>query len=247
MDILVVGATGATGRLLVRQLLDHGHRVRAIVRSPERFREDVPDHDRLSVIHASVLDLSDDEMRHHVDGCSAVASCLGHNMTFRGIFGPPRKLVTDATRGLCHAIKANSIPAGASDTPTRFVLMNTAGNANRDLDEPVSFGQKCVIALLRLLLPPHPDNEKAADYLRTRIGPDDDQVEWVAVRPDGLVDHAEVSEYEVHQSPTRSAIFDPGETSRINVAHFMAELITDEVTWNRWKGRMPVIYNRPSV
>ena len=33
-------------------------------------------------------------------------------------------------------------------------------------------------------------------------------------------------------------------TSRINVAHFMADLITDSDTWNRWKGKMPVIYNK---
>ncbi len=32
-------------------------------------------------------------------------------------------------------------------------------------------------------------------------------------------------------------------TSRINVGHFMADLITDEEIWNRWKGQMPVIYN----
>jgi hypothetical protein len=44
----------------------------------------------------------------------------------------------------------------------------------------------------------------------------------------------------------RSALFDPGVTSRINVAHFMADLITDEDEWKKWKGQMPVIYNRAS-
>lgn len=37
-----------------------------------------------------------------------------------------------------------------------------------------------------------------------------------------------------------------GETSRINVAHFMADLITDDGLWSRWKGQMPVIYNQRS-
>lgn len=32
-------------------------------------------------------------------------------------------------------------------------------------------------------------------------------------------------------------------TSRINVAHFMADLITDNDIWSNWKGKMPVIYN----
>jgi hypothetical protein len=43
--------------------------------------------------------------------------------------------------------------------------MNTTGNRNRDLNEPISLRQKCVIVVLRLLLPSHVDNEKAADYL----------------------------------------------------------------------------------
>ena len=125
--------------------------------------------------------------------------------------------------------------------------MNTTGNRNRDLNEPISFGQKCVIGLLRLLLPPHVDNEKAADYLRTQIGKNNDLIEWVAVRPDGLTNEETVTGYEIHPSPIRSAIFNAGKTSRINVGHFMATLISDDDVWNRWKGQMPVIYNTSSL
>jgi hypothetical protein len=88
------------------------------------------------------------------------------------------------------------------------------------------------------------DNEKAADYLRTRIGQKDGMIEWVAVRPDGLANENSVTEYELHASPVRSAIFDAGKTSRINVSHFMADLITDNDRWEKWRGRMPVIYNK---
>lgn len=238
MTILVVGASGATGRLLVEQLLNRGENVKVIVRSSEKLPEFLKNHDNLSVICASVLELSDDEMVQYVNGCDAVASCLGHNMNWKGLFGHPRRLVTDATRRLCNAIKTNKL-----EKPTRYVLMNTTGNSNRDLHEPISFAQRCVIGLLRLLLPPHVDNEKAADYLRTIIGQNDREVEWVAVRPDSLIDEDNVTEYEVHPSPIKSAIFDSGRTSRINVGHFMADLITDDNTWNKWKGQMPVIYN----
>lgn len=37
MEILVVGASGATGRLLVEQLLKRGHLVKVIVRSSIAF------------------------------------------------------------------------------------------------------------------------------------------------------------------------------------------------------------------
>jgi nucleoside-diphosphate-sugar epimerase len=239
MTTLVVGANGATGRLLVQHLLNRGLNVKVIVRSPDRLPEDIWNHGNLTVIQASVLDLSDAEMVQQVNGCDAVASCLGHNISLKGIFGHPRRLVTDATRRLCNAIEVNK-----SDKPTKFVLMNTAGNSNRDLHEPISFSQQCVMGLIRLLLPPHVDNEQAADYLRTKIGQNNEEIEWVAVRPDNLIDEDRVTAYEVYASPIRSAIFDAGVTSRINVAHFMADLITDDETWNEWKGKMPVIYNK---
>lgn len=240
MTVLVVGASGATGRLLVKQLLEKGQLVRAVVRSSERFHDMMTDVDSagLSVVEASLLDLSDSEMTELVADCHAIASCLGHTLSFKGIYGPPRRLVTDATRRLCQAIQAN-----AGETPVKFVLMNTTGNRNRDLEETISLGQKCVLGLVRLAIPPHADNEQAADFLRTKIGQDNRAIEWVVVRPDTLIDEHLVTEYELHPSPTRSAIFNPGKTSRIQVGHFMAELITNDEAWKQWRGQMPVIYD----
>ncbi len=238
MITLVVGASGATGIRLVEELLNREQYVKVIVRSPEKLPGTIKNHQRLSVICASVLELSNEEMEQHVAGCNAVASCLGHNMTFKGLFGKPRRLVTDATRRLCNAIKANK-----SDSTTKYVLMNTVANRNRDLNESIPFAQKCMIVLLRLLLPPHPDNEQAAEYLRTVIGQNDNAIEWTAVRPSALIDEESASEIEVYPSPTRSILKD-GHISRINVGHFMADLITNNDIWNKWKGQMPVIYNK---
>ncbi|MFT6843627.1 MAG: nucleoside-diphosphate-sugar epimerase [Psychroserpens sp.] len=239
MTILVVGASGATGSQLVEQLLIQKHKVKVIVRSPVKLPEAWNTNDNLQIISASLLELSDHEMSVIVSDCKAVASCLGHNMTFKGIYRQPRQLVTDATRRLCNAIKSKNL-----QNPIKFVLMNTTGNRNRDLNESISFAQKCVIGLLRLLLPPHVDNEKAADYLRTQIGQNNNSIEWVAVRPDGLINEDEVTNYEIHKSPTRSAIFNAGKVSRINVGHFMASLINDDNLWTTWKGQMPVIYSK---
>ena len=133
MTILVVGATGATGRLLVGQLLDRGQQVKVIVRASDRLPEHVRNHAKVTVIQAGILDLSEAELVQHVRGCEAVASCLGHNLTLKGIYGQPRRLVTEATRRLCEAIRASK-----PDAPVRIVLMNTAGNSNRDLNEPAS-------------------------------------------------------------------------------------------------------------
>jgi len=239
MTTLVVGASGATGRLLVEQLLNNGQKVKIIVRSIKNLSEDITSHENLSIIKASILELSDSELAQYVSDCEALASCLGHNLSFKGLFGSPYRLVTDATKRLCNAVKENNPNASV-----KFILMNTTGNRNRDLNEQISFAQKIVVFLLRILLPPHADNEDAANYLRTSVGQDNSVMEWVAVRPDGLVNQEHVTEYEVHRSPTRSAIFNAGTTSRINVGDFMAKLIIDNETWCTWRGKMPIIYNK---
>ncbi|TWT32378.1 hypothetical protein KOR34_41410 [Posidoniimonas corsicana] len=239
MPTLVLGATGATGRLLVAQLLSRGEPVRAIVRSPDRLPEEIRSHDLLEVTAASVLDLPDEELANQVMSCGAVASCLGHNLTLRGVFGPPRRLVTDAVRRVCAAVESHR-PA----QPVRLVLMSSAGVRNKDLNERVSTAQRCVLGLIRALVPPHADNEGAAEFLRSRIGRQSSFIEWAVVRPDTLINAEQVSGYTLHASPTRSAIFDPGKTSRINVAHVMAELATRDDLWAEWRGRMPVVYNR---
>lgn len=236
--VVVVGASGATGRLLVEQLLGRGNAVRAVVRSRDRLPEALRSHHRLSTIQASLLDLDDRELKQLTDGCDAAASCLGHNMSLKGMFGPPYRLVTEATRRLSGALKAS-----ARDRPARFVLMNTAGNRNRDLPEKLTVGHRAAIGLIRLLVPPHADNEQAADFLRLDIGQENGALEWCVVRPDTLTDDTGSTAYQVFASPTRSAIFDPGRTSRLNVARFMADLITDDSVWARWHGQMPVVYD----
>lgn len=228
--------------MLVKQLLDRGINVRIIVRSSDKLSTEIINHSHLSVTHASILDLNNATLAQHVDGCDAVASCLGHNISLKGMYGHPRRLVTDATRRLCNAIKANS-----PTQSVKFVLMNTAGNRNRDLSERVSFAEQVSIGVIRFLLPPQADNEQAADYLRVEIGQNSPVIEWAVIRPDSLVNEDNVTAYELHPSPIRSAIFNPGTTSRINVGHFMADLITDPDIWNRWKGQMPVIYNKTST
>ena len=61
----------------------------------------------LSITEASLLDLSDAELQEQVKGCNAVVSCLGHTLDFKGLWGHPRKLVTQATKRLTAAISSN--------------------------------------------------------------------------------------------------------------------------------------------
>ncbi|MCF8477994.1 MAG: SDR family oxidoreductase [Pseudolabrys sp.] len=233
---LVVGATGKTGRLLVEHLLGRDHKVRIIARSPDKLSAGVLGHPNLTVIKASVLDLTDQEMTKAAKNCDAIVSCLGHVMNFKGMFGEPRKLCTDATRRLCNAIEANSPPK-----PTKFILMSSVGVADPNNDGKRTGFDRRLLSLLRYIVPPHRDNETAAEHLH-RIGTNKSKhLEWCAVRPDSLIDTA-VSPYEINASPS-TGIMTGRPTARSNVADFMAELIDNAELWDAWKFRMPVIMN----
>tara|TARA_B100001142_G_C14190697_1_gene599826 strand:- start:10 stop:729 length:720 start_codon:yes stop_codon:yes gene_type:complete len=238
MKILIIGATGATGKLLVDQLLQNGHVVKAFVRSDKKFSKEIINNKNLYMISSTVLDISDEELEKHIEGCDVIVSTLGHNISFKGIFGSPRRLVADSIERLCKVIEKRRI-----NKPVKLILMNTVGCKNEDLKEKISFVDRCVFFLLRYLLPPHSDNEKAANYLRTSIAQNHQYIEWVALRPDSLINDKNISPYTTHPSPIHS-LFHPGKTSRINVAHFISDLISDEITWSKWKGQMPVIYNK---
>lgn len=237
--VLVVGASGATGKLLVQQLLQQDIKVVAIVRATSTLSQANDTQPNLDLIRANISDMSEDVLASHLEGCDAVLSCLGHNLTFKGMFGKPRLLVTDTIEKISRTLESNN-----SDKQVKIILMNTTGNSNRDIPEQPPLSQRCVVSLLRLLLPPHVDNEKATDFLRIHVGQTHKCIEWVAVRPDGLTDEDNVTEYDIHPSPIRNPIFDAGQTSRINVANFMSNLVINSDLWDTWKGKMPVIYNQ---
>lgn len=225
-----------TGRRLVEQLLGKNYKVRIIVRSSHKLPADIVENPNTTTIEASVLDLTDEEVTEHVKDCDAVVSCLGHVMNFKGIFGEPKKLCTDATRNLCNSLEKHSLPK-----PTKFILMNTVGVQNPDLEEKRNWVERGLLTLLHHTLPPHSDNETAAEYLHKTVGKENKSIEWCCVRPDSLI-NAEVSPYDITESPT-TGIINGRPTARSNVAHFMTDLIENEELWSTWKFRMPVIMN----
>lgn len=241
MTTLVVGANGATGSLVVEQLLAQGQKVKGIVRSFASLPQAIRQNENLQLIEASLLAMSDAELDEQVKGCSAVVSCLGHNLSIKGVYGQPRRLVTDAVKRLTAAVVRNS-----AETKVKFILMSSTGVQNFTARESVSFAQSMVVGLIRHLVPPHKDNELAAHFLLQldeHLNAKQSVIEWVVVRPDSLIDEEVTSDYELYPSPIRSAIFDAGKTSRVNVAHFISELVINQPLWRKWQGQMPVIYN----
>jgi hypothetical protein len=235
--VLLVGGTGRTGRRVLQQLLDRGISVRAIVRSGGKLSRDVASHPRLTVVEANLLSLRDEELQQNLRGCDAVVSCLGHVISLKGVFGSPRDLVTRATTRLCRGVETLQ-PA----TPVKFILMSSVSvHRPGSLDTRRSAFEKAFLWTLCRVLPPAQDNQRAADFLLEKIGPNNAFVQWVAVRPDSLLP-GDVSAYTSHEGLV-NGLFAPGSTNMANVAHFMCELVTNPKTWADWKGKLPVVVN----
>jgi len=239
MSVLIVGATGATGKFVVQQLLEAGKKVKVVVRSTQKLQHLVDQYPNLEQIQGTLLEMSDQELEGHLVECEAVVSCLGHNLTFKGIYGKPRRLVRDTARKVVRAVDAMG-----PEKKLRYVLMNTTGNANKDENEVYPLKERMIMNVLYALLPPHTDNIQAGEFFRKDIGQDHPQVEWVVVRPDTLIDEEEVKDYEIVSKVRGGAIFVDTKTSRINVANVMSRLVLEKELWDQWKGKMPVVYNK---
>ncbi len=235
--VLLIGGTGRTGSRVLQQLLDRGTAVRAIVRSASKLPPDAADNPNLTTIEANLLSLSDEELQQQLVGCDAVISCLGHVLSLKGIYGAPRDLVERATMRVWHAAQALQ-PA----KPIKLILMSSVSvHRPNGLDTRRGTMERAFLWMLRGVLPPARDNQRAADLLEHEVGPNDPTMHWVIVRPDTLLE-GEVSEYTLHEGLVDS-LFKAGKTNMTNVAHFMCELATNPSTWADWKGKQPVIVN----
>ena len=236
MKALILGASGKTGKLVVQQLVKKDIQVRIVVRASAAIPEFFTNDKRIEITKGNVNDFDITKITELVKDCDSVICCLGHNISLKGIFGPPYKLVSNTVRKIIeamHSLKLNQ----------KFILMSTTAYTNKTIGEKNSPGEMIIFSLLKVLLPPHRDNMLAADYLVQKLGADS-SIDWVAVRPDSLIDEEDVSKYEIHNHKIRSPLSNPGKTSRINVSHFMAELVTNDKLWQEWKHKTPVIYNK---
>ena len=238
MKVLVLGASGATGKLVVMQLIKRQINIRVVVREGAILSAEILDNPLVEIERGNIAEYNDSEMISLLQDCNAIVSCLGHNITIRGIFGKPRNLVFDTIRNI------SEIVTEKADKKVKLILMSTTGYTNTITGEKNSLGERIILSILKLLLPPHRDNVKAANYLHEEIGKDNEKIEWIAVRPDTLVNEDNKSTYEVYESPVRSPVFNAGTTSRINVSHFMADLLINERLWREWQFKMPVVYNK---
>ena len=100
LRILIIGATGGTGRELVQKALEQGHQVTALVRKPKKMKVE---HPNLRVVRGNILEYAslEDAMR----GQSAVLCALGTKRFFY-----PSRVVSNGTANILRAMKNCGVP-----------------------------------------------------------------------------------------------------------------------------------------
>ena len=82
MQVLLLGATGVIGQLLIPDLLEAGHTLTLYARSPQNLPKAVRSDQRVTIVRGELLD--SDALLRALDGVDAVVSALGPDL-----FPPP--------------------------------------------------------------------------------------------------------------------------------------------------------------
>ncbi|MEO8021617.1 SDR family oxidoreductase [Polaromonas sp.] len=193
--LLVLGATGGTGRLIVKEALSRGYQVRAMVRSPEKASG-------LEGAEIFIGDARDEAaLRKALEGRDAVVSALGTPVSpFREV-----TLLSSATKALVSAMK----DAGVS----RLVCITGMGAGDSAGHGGFVFDRLILPALLRKV---YADKDRQEAIVRSS------GLDWVLVRPSVLNDKPPQKEI---RALTDLSGFHGGTIARADVAGFVLEQV----------------------
>ncbi|HTE28285.1 NAD(P)-dependent oxidoreductase [Flavitalea sp.] len=198
MNILIFGASGATGHQLVKQALAKGHHVKAFLRQNSRLR--LMDA-RLNIIRGDINNLQ--EVSAALEGQEAVLSALGASSPFRY-----DQSIVDGLKIIMRAMKICGVH--------RFVYMSFMG---------VSDSRKQAGLVVKYIAPALLATEIRGHETREKMIVESD-LGWTIVRPPTLTNGKHLGQYrsgEDIQSKSFAATI-----SRADVADFMLNQLTTD-------------------
>ena len=201
--ILVLGATGPTGRLIVNQALARGYVVTALVRSPEKATD-------IKGINLVAGDARDETaLRQAVKGQDAVISALGTRASpFKEV-----TLLSTATRALIKAMKAEQV--------ARLIAITGLGAGDSAGHGGFLFNNVIFPLLLRHVY---------ADKNRQEVIINDSGLDWTIARPSILNNKPG---RDTIRTLTNLADFNGGTISRQDVAKFVLDQVQSEAWQHR--------------
>lgn len=199
MDVLVFGASGATGSEVVKQALDRGHSVRAFVRNPGKFQIR---HARLAPVVGDVTEYASVERA--VRGANAVISALGSGNSL----GSDPALI----EGIRNIIRAMD---HAGVRRLVYLSMLGVGGSGRQL----GFVDRYLVLplLLRNVMKDHAEKEALIER---------SALDWVIVRPPRLTNGPHTGRYRSGEDVMERTLL--ASISRADVADFMVKQLTDD-------------------
>ena len=198
--VLVVGATGGTGRELVAQALERGYFVTAFARDPARLSIDP--HPRLGVARGDVMDFAsvDEAVRGH----DAVLSALGHRRYYS-----PARVLSEGTRNILRAMESHGT--------RRFVCETALGIG----DSAGRMGLYYTLFVIPFVLPLYYWDKARQERLVA-----ESRTSWVIVRP-GALSHGPRRGVRRHGARVGSYLATQS-IPRADVAAFMLDQLTDD-------------------
>ncbi|MDQ0394442.1 NAD(P)-dependent oxidoreductase [Labrys monachus] len=196
MKILVLGATGGTGRLIVRDALAKGHEVVALVRSKARAAGLAG----AELVEGDALDEA--ALTRAMAGCDAVVSSLGTAMS------PFREVTTlsTATRALVGVMERQGV--------RRLVCITGMGAGDSRGHGGFLYDRLILPLLLRKV---YQDKDRQEDAIRASA------LDWIIVRPTVLND--EPARGRVRALTDLSGVHG-GKIARADVADFVVQQLT---------------------
>jgi putative NADH-flavin reductase len=201
MRIAIFGANGQTGRLATRHALDAGHATIAVTRRPGDFPFTDP---ALTVAEADVLNAG--AVAEVVADADAVLSTLGVPFT--------RETVDTYSKGT-----ANIVGAMQSSGVTRLVVVSSTGA----YPAPGRTGAPVALRVFEPLITKTIGKTVYDDIRRMESVVRDSDLDWTIVRPSGLFDLPEVTEYVAGEVDPVGAF-----TSRSDLADYIVALAVQQ-------------------
>ncbi len=196
--LLIIGATGGTGRQLVAQALERGYSVTALVRNSAKMKIE---HPQLTVIQGDVLDY--DSVAAAMRSQEAVLSALGHKRYFY-----PTRILSEGTRNILRAMETHGVQRLVCETS--LGIGNSAGR----------MGLYYTLFVIPVILPFYFWDKTRQEKLIAGS-----KAEWVIVRPGVLTNRAKRGAY--RHGPNVGSFIWTVNISRAEVAEFMLDQITD--------------------
>ena len=197
--VLIIGATGGTGRELVSQGLEQGYEVTALVRDPARLQMT---HPRLKIVRGDVLNRN--SLSEAVRVQDAVLSALGHRRLF-----VPSRVQSAGTRNIVRAMEAQGVRRFICETA--IGLGNSAGR----------LGLFSTLFFIPVVLPIYFWDKSRQEQVVAESA-----LDWVLVRPGVLTNAGKRGVYR-HGVNVGSYIL-TGTIGRADVADFMLKQLSDD-------------------